>query len=74
MVFLAKQLQIHPVVNKHEQSKQEVMKKMVKHTQSYCSHAKSGKVREKIVVMESHGKVVENQKNIKSHGKVKILP
>ena len=35
---------------------------------------KSGKVMEKNVVMESHGKVMENQKNIKSHENLRILP
>ena len=34
----------------------------------------SWKVMEKFVVMESHGKVTENNKYVKSHGKVKILP
>ena len=29
---------------------------------------------EKFEVRESHGKVMESNKNIKSHGKVKILP
>ena len=38
------------------------------------SHGKSGKVMEKFAVMESQGKVMENQKNIKNYGKVKILP
>ena len=38
------------------------------------SHGKSGKVMEKVVVMESHGKVTENNKNIKGQGKVKFLP
>ena len=38
------------------------------------SHGKSGKVMEKIVVMESDGKVMENDRNMKSHGKVKNLP
>ena len=34
----------------------------------------SWKVREKFEVLENHGKVMENKENIKSHGKVKILP
>ena len=34
----------------------------------------SWEVRENFVVMESHGKVMENNKNIKSRGKVKFLP
>ena len=36
------------------------------------SHGKSGKVMEKFVVMESHGKVMDNKKNPKSHGKLQI--
>ena len=38
------------------------------------SHRKSGKIMEKFVVIESQGKVMENDKNMKSHGKVKNLP
>ena len=38
------------------------------------SHGKSGKVIEKFVVVENHGKVMENNRNSKSHGKIKILP
>ena len=38
------------------------------------SHGKSGKVMEKFVVIESLGKVMENNKNVKSHGKFRILP
>ena len=34
----------------------------------------SWKVMEKFVVMESLRKVMENNKNIKSHGEVKFLP
>ena len=34
----------------------------------------SWKVMEKFVVMESHEKVMENDKNMKSHGKVRNLP
>ena len=40
----------------------------------YTGFPQSWKVMEKFVVMESHGKVMENKKNIKSHGKLKILP
>ena len=43
-------------------------------TQGSHSHGKSGKVMEKFVVMESHGKVTEIKKDVKSHGKMKILP
>ena len=43
-------------------------------TQTFSGFPQSWKVREKFVVMESHGKVMENKKYIKSHGKVKILP
>ena len=45
---------------------------ILKQEQGSHSHGKSGKVMEKLVVMESHGKVMENEKNTKSYGKIQI--
>ena len=43
-------------------------------SQGSHSHGKSRKAVEKCMVMESHGKVMENHKTVKSRGKVKISP